>query len=89
MKIGAGMFSDGVGGSGEYLTISYRRNLAADDVEFEVQIATDLAAWTSLGTEFVSSVSNNDGTENVTYRSTAELASIPREFIRLLVTIRP
>ena len=89
MKIGAGMFNDGVGGSGEYLTISYRRNLAADDVEFEVQIATDLAAWTSLGTEFVSSVSNNDGTENVTYRSTAELASIPREFIRLLVTIRP
>ena len=91
-SLGSGLFDDGTGTMREYLTITYRRNLAADDVIFEAQVATQLAAWSALGTAFVSAFvsasHNGDGTETVTYRSTTELASIPREFIRLRVSSR-
>ena len=89
MTVGSGSFDNGAGGNDEYLTMTFRRNLGADDVLFSVQVSPNLSAWTSLGTQYVSSVSNNDGTENVTYRSTTELDSVPREFIRLRVSERP
>ena len=88
LDVGSGIFDNGSGGTEEYLTLTYRRNLAADDVIYEVQVANDLTAWSSLGVVLVSSSPNGDGTEIVTYRSTTPLADIPREFIRLLVSER-
>ena len=87
-SVGAASFDDGNGTLREYLTITYQRNLAADDVLFEAQIATDLAGWATLGTTYVSATHNGDGTETRTYRSTAPLASISREFIWLQVRAR-
>jgi hypothetical protein len=72
----------------EYLTITFRRNLAADDLVFDAEASTDLVAWSVLDTAYLSAVHNGDGTETVTYRSTTPLASIPREFIRLRVSTR-
>ena len=86
---GSDTFDNGAGGSDEYLTLTYRRNLAADDAVFEVQVGTDLDSWDALGTVLVSTSPNGDGTETVTYRSTTPLASIPREFLRLQVSSRP
>ena len=89
LQVGSGTFDNGAGGTDQYLTLTYRRNLAADDVLYEVQTTTDLGAWSALGTVLVSSEPNGDGTAMVTYRSTTPLASIAREFIRLQVSNRP
>ena len=78
----------GAGTTDDYLTLTYRRNLAADDVIYEVQSATDLGAWSALGTILVSANPNGDGTETVTHRSTTTIASLAREFIRLRVASR-
>ena len=85
---GTGLFDDGTGTLRDYLTISYRRNLAADDLILEVEACTDLVAWSALSTVFVSAVHNGDGTETATYRSTTPIASLLREFIRLSVRTR-
>ena len=84
--IGAGLFN---GGTEENLTITFRRNMAADDVIITAEISSDLANWDSLGVQYVSSIQNGDGTETVTYRSTTPFASIAREFVRIRVTQRP
>jgi hypothetical protein len=83
-----GLFDDGSGTHRDYLSITYERNLAADDVIFEVQVSADLAAWSLLGTTYVSAIHNGDGTETVTYRSSTPLVSTAHEFIRLLVRAR-
>ena len=87
-SFGVGMFDDGTGTDREYITITYQRNLAAADVIFEAQVATDLVTWSILGTTYVSAAHNGDGTETITYRSTTPVAFIPREFIRLRVGSR-
>ena len=84
--IGTGLLN---GGTEENLTIPFRRNLAADDVIITAEISSDLASWNSLGVQYVSSIPNGDGTETVTYRSTAPFASIDKEFVRIRVTQRP
>ena len=84
--IGTGLLNEG---TEENLTITFRRNLAADDVIITAEISSDLASWNSLGVQYVSSIPNGDGTETVTYRSTAPFASIDKEFVRIRVTQRP
>lgn len=69
----------------ESLTITFRRNIAAEDTTIFVEVSPDLADWDTMDTEFVSSSPNGDGTEMVTYRSTSDIASTTREFIRLRV----
>jgi hypothetical protein len=85
LTLGRGLFDDGDGSLREYLTITFLRNLADDDVILEVQVASDITAWSTLGTAYVSATHNSDGTETVISRSTTPMASIPREFIRLRV----
>ena len=77
-------------GPEDYFTISHRRNLAADDVEFAVQVSDDLVNWrTGPGNvEFVRTVNNGDGTEIVTYRSAVLFPSAGREFMRVVVILR-
>ena len=87
-SFGTGLFDDGTGVTREYLTISFRRNLAADDVIFDVEVSSDLVTWSTLGTAYLSATHHGDGTESVIYRSITPRASIPSEFIRLLVRRR-
>lgn len=84
--IRTGLFN---GGTEENFTITFRRNMAADDVIITAESSSDLANWDSLGVQYVSSIPNGDGTETVTYRSTTPFASIVREFVRIRVTQRP
>ena len=76
---------DGGAGPAVYLTVSHRRNLAADDVVIEAQLSTDLAEWSTLDTVLLAETTNGDGTTTVTWRSAHPLASRPREFLRLAV----
>jgi len=90
MPTGAAESLDAGSGPEDHFTISYRRNLAADDVEIEVQISTDLDDWFSGPgeVEFVRAVHNGDGTETVTYRSVLPMSAGMREFMRVKVSLR-
>jgi hypothetical protein len=67
-----------------FLTLSFRRNLAADDVHYSVERSIDLATWTSgADVEYVGETHLLDGTSEVTWRSTHPLGETPREFLRL------
>lgn len=85
VAVSTGFFDDGVTPS---LMISFRRNIAADDIIIGAQVATDLQGWSNMGAELVSAIANGDGTEMVTYRSMTPYASIPQQFIRLIVSER-
>jgi hypothetical protein len=86
---GADFFDDGNGNVDEYLTLTFRRNLAADDILFEVQLSSDLSGWDPLGTTAVSATANGDGTETVIWRSLTPIDNLVREFIRLKVEEKP
>ncbi|MGC6427699.1 MAG: lamin tail domain-containing protein [Akkermansiaceae bacterium] len=73
-------------GTNDYLTISFTRNLAADDISIVVQVSSDLNVWDDLGTTLLSVTPNGDGTETVTYRSLTLTSAEPKEFIRLSVS---
>jgi hypothetical protein len=73
----------------ESLTMSFRRNIAAEDVVIYVEVSPDLVGWDEMETAFVSATPNGDGTEVVTYRSTSDIATTAREYIRLKVRKTP
>ena len=74
----------------DFLTFTYRRNLAADDLIYAVEIAGDVAAWSSDPADvvFVSSVDSGNGYALVTYRSAAPIGPAVRQFMRLKVSTR-
>lgn len=71
-----------------YLTLSFSRNLAAEDVVYEVQVSDELQYWRSGDTDvvFISRVNHGDGTETITYRNTQKIGGKNHQFIRLKVT---
>ena len=77
----------GTGVVDEFLTLTFRRNLAADDLIYEVEVGSDLAGW-STSTTFISRVNNGDGTSSEVYRSNTPLSAQIRQFIRLKVSER-
>ena len=75
----------------DYLVLSYRRNLGADDVEFHPEVSSDLVTWdTGEGfVEFLGEEHQADGTSIVFYRSaTPRSDSGPLQFLRLRVVGR-
>ncbi len=87
---GIGELPDGQGGMAQFLTITYRRNLAADDLTYEVEISDDLQAWSSDAAHvvFLSSVDMGGGIALVSYRSSTPVGDISRQFMRLRVSTR-
>jgi hypothetical protein len=73
-----------------YLTMHYRRSLAATGVSIFVDTASDLAAWNlGNGVTVGTPVNNGDGTETVTSRDTVPVSSSssPVRFIRLRIAV--
>lgn len=77
--------------SNDYLTISFQRNLSADDIVIRPQLSYDLETWLSGDTElvFLSERNQGDGTSQVTYRTTRPYAPLtePRVFLRIEVSL--
>ena len=72
-----------------YLKLDYRRNLAADGVQYTVRYSTDLSNWVSdaSAVTYVGTHNNGDGTATVTCRTTQPAdAAHPRMFLKLSVT---
>ena len=75
-------------GTDNYLRMDYRRNLAADGVNFAVQFSENLGTWAgdAASVTYVGTHNNGDGTATVTYRSTLPVsAAQPNRFLRLVV----
>ena len=72
---------------GNYLTFTYRRNNAADGVNYFVELSNNLTGWdsTPAAVTFVSSVPNGDGTSTVTCRATQPFNAAVPQFMRLRV----
>ena len=70
--------------------IRAQRNLAADDIKFEVQVSENLENWfTGPGNvEFVRTVINGDGTDNVTYRVASAFGTAMEKFMRVAVMLK-
>jgi hypothetical protein len=68
-----------------YLTYSFRRTLAADDVALTAQISDDLQTWFSDAGHvlFVSETNHGDGTSTLFFRSGTPWNTKNREFFRL------
>ncbi len=70
-----------------YLTITYRRNLAADDVTLKVQRSIDFADWTSgSDVELIAESHQGDGNATYVWRSTHPAIQNEREFLRVQIT---
>jgi hypothetical protein len=82
------LMTDGGDGPEEFLSITYSRELAADDVFYEPQVSSDLLNWSSMEMIRVSEVINNDGTSTVTYRSVFPFTERAAEYMRLKVMLR-
>ena len=72
----------------DFIAMTYRRNLGADDVVYQVEVSSDLVSWSTMGTGQVRASPNGDGTETVTIRSLTPLTQELRQFIRLQVELR-
>ena len=76
-------------GTDNYLRLDFRRNLAADGVNFTAQRSADLATWAgdASAVTYVGTHNNGDGTATVTFRSTQPVSpGMPGCFMRLLVS---
>jgi hypothetical protein len=76
----------------EYLTVSFRRNLAADDVEITPQSSTNLSTWIDASADFilVSETNHGDGFATLLYRSALPLDQMPdgASWWRMHMTLR-
>ena len=77
-------------GGNSYLTLTYTRNLAANDVTYAMEVSSDLATWGSGGgkTVVVSTTNSADGkTQTVVERDATVLGSGgAKRFARLKVS---
>jgi hypothetical protein len=72
-----------------YLTLSFTRNLAADDIKYDIESAPDpAAAWSAGAGVLVSESNNGDGTATMIYRSPSPVTAGQRLFLRLKLSLR-
>lgn len=75
-----------------YLTLTYRRNLAADDVEYRLEQSSSLTggSWSSASvTPVGESIPTPGGVSRVTFRTTVPFNSLgQRHFVRLRAVLR-
>ncbi|MBC7927404.1 MAG: fibronectin type III domain-containing protein [Bryobacteraceae bacterium] len=91
-SLAAPVVSTGGFGSQRFLQLAYRRNHAASDLEFVVELADplDQNAWASGDdlTTVVSTTDNGDGSDTVVVRENRTIGSNDSRFLRLKVKFR-
>jgi hypothetical protein len=74
------------GANGVFLTISFRRQIGAEDLIYQPEFSTDLSTWSDPGV-FVSSAANGDGTVTEVWRATTPIDSEVRQFGHVRVVL--
>ena len=84
-EAGAGTFMT-EGGEERFLTLTFTREVAADELNYEVEFSSDLVTWTAGGI-LVSQLpsGNNDGLVTETWRAAVSVPDGGRLFARLRV----
>ncbi len=74
---------------GDYLTLTFDRDPAAEDVTYLPQISTDLANWSNSMADLlrVSVTPNPDGTQTELWRSTVPFPGDQRRYGRVRITV--
>ena len=73
-----------VGGTGPFLTISFRQSLSlAATVTFAVEGSSDLTTWDNQTTLVGTPVNNGDGTQTLTYRDNIPIPGNPKRFLHV------
>jgi hypothetical protein len=85
LPIGRIEFIEVGGVTAPYLTISFRRQLAASDLTYTVEISGNLEAWDPSSAVLISSSNNGDGTANDVWRALTSIDTDPSQFARLRV----
>ena len=85
LPIGGIEFIEVAGVTAPYLTISFRRQLAASDLTYTVEISGNLEAWDPSSAVLISSSNNGDGTANDVWRALTSIDTDPSQFARLRV----
>jgi hypothetical protein len=70
----------------QFAAIQFRRRLGAVDLDFVVELSSDLSNWDGA-TVPVSTEDNGDGTESVTVRAFEAMDTSEDQFLRLRVTV--
>jgi hypothetical protein len=74
-----------LGVPGEYLTIEFRRDLGAEDLEYHVEFSSDFVTWTENGV-FVDVDHHADGSTTEKWRSSVPMApGNPHQFARVRI----
>jgi len=74
------------GNTNPYLTITFRRQLAASDLTYIIELSEDLESWDPNTAILVSSSDNGDGTAAETWRAPLPTDQDPAQFVRLRIT---
>ncbi|MDB4265154.1 lamin tail domain-containing protein [bacterium] len=75
---------------GDDFLASVRVNLSADDVLLEAQFSSDLVTWTTAsGLDLVSRSNHGDGTATWTFRAPTPASTTSRQFVRIVMSLRP
>ncbi len=78
-------FDIGGGQTADYLTLTFRRQIGAEDISYHVEFATTLTAWGENGT-LAASTFNGDGTITELWRASIPANGAPAQFDRLRIT---
>jgi hypothetical protein len=74
-----------------HLTVTYQRNLAADDAVMMVETSTDLTAWNPANggpIQLETDTHNGDGTATITYQTKDPIIGSQKLFVRLRISSR-
>lgn len=71
-------------GDDRYLALTVRRLTKALDLDYAVEVSSDLRTWTRTSTQVGSTVPHEDGTQSVTFRDTVPLGASGLRFIRIV-----
>ena len=69
-----------------YLTLTFRRNLAASELTFTVELSGNLTGWNGNKAIPVSTTDHDDGTATEVWRAPLPLNDDSSQFVRLRVT---
>jgi N-acyl-D-amino-acid deacylase len=72
-------------GGAPYLTLTFRRRFLANEVDYGVEVSSNLMDWGTAAQVLSGPVLNPDGTETFTYQDTIAASNSPSRFMRLKV----
>ncbi|MFT4546726.1 MAG: hypothetical protein ACI9MB_000670 [Verrucomicrobiales bacterium] len=72
-----------------YLSLTFMRQRRPADLEYAIQVGSDLVGWTEAALPVGNPTDHGDGTETLTFRDTQKMVDSLRRFIRVQMVLTP